>query len=55
MYTMTKSDPAIHLVVCPHAQEKRKRDMGQQKGGKGNFIEEEKRRAREAGVYSSFD
>lgn len=29
--------------------------MGMQKGGKGNFVEEEKRLARAHGVYSNFD
>ncbi len=35
-------------------QEKRKRDLGMQKSGK-NFVEEEKRLARNHGVYSGFD
>eukprot|EP00803_Ostreobium_quekettii_P011712 evm.model.scf_26.2 EVM.evm.TU.scf_26.2 scf_26:23724-25272(+) len=35
-------------------KEKRKRDAGQAKGGK-NFVEEEKRVARDFGVYSNFD
>jgi hypothetical protein len=36
-------------------KEKRKRDLGQAKGGKGNYVEEEKRIARQFGVYSGFD
>jgi hypothetical protein len=36
-------------------QEKRKRQQGQAKGGGKNFVEEEKRLARNAGVYSGFD
>lgn len=36
-------------------KEKRKREQGQAKGGKGNYVEEEKRVAREFGVYSGFD
>lgn len=35
-------------------QEKRKRDRGQQASSK-NYIEEEKRRAREYGIVSGFD
>ncbi len=35
-------------------QEKRKRDAGQQNKGK-NYIEEEKRKARDFGIYSGFD
>ena len=35
-------------------QEKRKREAGQAKRGK-NFVEEEKRIARDYGVYSNFD
>ena len=34
-------------------QEKRKRDLGMQKGGKGNYVEEEKRIARQHGVYGA--
>ena len=40
---------AVHCRV----QEKRKRDMGMQKGGKGNYVEEEKRIARQHGVYGA--
>lgn len=36
-------------------KEKRKRELGQAKGGKGNYVEEEKRVARQFGVYSGFD
>ena len=36
-------------------KEKRKRELGQAKGGKGNYVEEEKRVAREFGIYSGFD
>ena len=36
-------------------KEKRKRELGQAKGGKGNYVEEEKRIARQFGVYSGFD
>ena len=36
-------------------KEKRKRELGQAKGGKGNYVEEEKRIARTFGVYSGFD
>jgi hypothetical protein len=36
-------------------KEKRKRDLGQAKGGKGNYVEEEKRVARQFGFYSGFD
>ena len=36
-------------------KEKRKRELGQAKGGKGNYVEEEKRVARELGIYSGFD
>ena len=36
-------------------KEKRKRELGQAKGGKGNYVEEEKRVAREFGMYSGFD
>ena len=46
---------AERLLASPALQEKRKRDLGMQKGGKGNFVEEEKRLARAAGVYSNFD
>ena len=35
-------------------QEKRKRELGQAKRGK-NYVEEEKRQARNLGVYSGFD
>lgn len=35
-------------------QEKRKRDLGMQGGGR-NYIEEEKRVARNFGFYSGFD
>lgn len=36
-------------------REKRKREQGQAKGGGKNFVEEEKRLARNHGVYSGFD
>ncbi len=52
-----------HTVACLQTltvgslmqQEKRKRDKGQAKGGGKNFVEEEKRLARNHGVYSGFD
>ncbi len=39
---------------APRLQEKRKRDLGMQGGGR-NYIEEEKRVARNFGFYSGFD
>jgi hypothetical protein len=42
-------------MLLLRAQEKRKREAGQAKGGGKNFVEEEKRLARNAGVYSGFD
>ena len=43
---------AYPLPACP--QEKRKRDEGKATQGK-NYVEEEKRRAREYGIVSGFD
>ena len=40
-------------AACLLLQEKRKRDLGMQKGGKGNYVEEEKRIARQHGVYGA--
>jgi hypothetical protein len=42
------------LVACVWPQEKRKRDDGKQSRGK-NYVEEEKRLARNFGMYSGFD
>lgn len=39
---------------CDCVQEKRKRDVGQAKSAK-NYVEEEKRLARNFGMYSGFD
>lgn len=36
-------------------QEKRKREVGQATGGGKNYVEEEKRLARQVGHYSGFD
>ena len=36
-------------------QEKRKRELGMQKGGKGNYVEDEKRIARAYGYGLGFD
>jgi len=47
-----RSNRRYKPVYC-HMQEKRKRDMGMQKGGKGNYVEEEKRIARQHGVYGA--
>ena len=52
--------PSTHMSVCLPAcpacllQEKRKRDEGKASRGK-NYVEEEKRRAREFGIVSGFD
>ena len=40
--------------MCGALQEKKKRDTGQAKSAK-NYVEEEKRLARNAGVYHGFD
>ena len=47
--------PWSHSVThCRLLQEKRKRDAGQATSSK-NYVEEEKRLARQHGVYSGFD
>ena len=45
---------APDTLQCIHVQEKRKRDMGQAKKAK-NYVEDEKRVARNYGMYSGFD
>jgi hypothetical protein len=46
--------PRVNAISACNSQEKRKRDTGKQSRGK-NYVEEEKRRARDFGHYSGFD
>lgn len=47
---MALSPPQRYMLRCA-VQEKRKRDAGKQSRGK-NYVEEEKRRARDFGIFS---
>ena len=49
-----EKDMCVIAMLLPCLQEKRKRDMGQAKSAK-NYVEEEKRLARNFGMYSGFD
>ena len=46
--------PTLTRLCAWRSQEKRKRDRGMQSSGK-DYVQESKRVAREAGVYSGFD